>query len=146
MLISNWISIALAVLFLPVALSLDLSLAMIAKAYGLGALIFAVGTLLFVLGVMGGGDVKVLASASIWFGWGGFFAFIFQTALWGGLFAAIIILMRRLRVWRAQEPPPWWLANLVTPGLGVPYAVPIALGGILAFGQCPLFIAALQTF
>ena len=49
------------------------------------------------VGIMGGGDLKLLAAASIWTGWDGLLGFLFLVAMLGGVLALIIFAAHRLR-------------------------------------------------
>ena len=46
-----------------------------------GLAVFAGGTLLFLGGLLGGGDVKLMAAASLWIGWSGTPRFLVLVAL-----------------------------------------------------------------
>lgn len=52
---------------------------------------FGAGTLLFAAGLMGGGDVKLFAAASLWVGPARCLDFLTLTALAGGVFALILL-------------------------------------------------------
>jgi prepilin peptidase CpaA len=61
-------------------------------------LVFSLGTLLFSLKLIGGGDVKLLAAAAAALGWPDTAAFLLYTILAGGVLGLIIALARgRLR-------------------------------------------------
>lgn len=86
----------------------------------------AFGMLLFFLGIMGGGDVKLLAVSMLWTGWSMTSVyFLFYTALAGGVLAVLVTIVRRLvvpmlirfkpdrsiaRIWKRREPIPYGLA------------------------------------
>jgi prepilin peptidase CpaA len=93
--IADGISLGIAALFIPWALSgvaagtfslLDLALALACAAgmFGLAALAFAAGA-------MGGGDVKLAAAASLFAGPGLMLDFVTVTALVGGLLGLAIL-------------------------------------------------------
>ena len=95
MLIADGISLGIAALFIPWALTgvaagtfslLDLALAL-ACAAGM----FGLGTLAFAAGAMGGGDVKLAAAASLFAGPGLMLDFITVTASVGGLLGVAIL-------------------------------------------------------
>ncbi len=89
---------------------------------------FAVGLLLFALGWMGGGDVKLLTAFAAWTGLSGLPAFLTGVALAGGVLALVLIVARTglKAAGRAPEAMP----RLFRPGAPLPYAVAIAAGGL----------------
>jgi prepilin peptidase CpaA len=90
---------------------------------------FAVGFLIFMANIMGGGDVKLLIALSIWIGWqpNALLAFGLWTALAGGILAIFLVFTRvickrlktknmpRIFCWR--EPLPYGLAIAYAFGL-----------------------------
>lgn len=90
--------------------------------------LFAVGLLLFALGWMGGGDVKLLTAFAAWTGLSGLPLFLTGVALAGGALALLLLLARsglKLAGRAAQDMP-----RLFRPGAPLPYAVAIAAGGL----------------
>lgn len=60
-------------------------------------IMFALGMGMFALGIMGGGDVKLLTALMLWMGWSKVsLAFILYFSLAGGVLAIFIIMLRRL--------------------------------------------------
>ncbi|MEJ1160094.1 A24 family peptidase [Prosthecomicrobium sp. N25] len=102
--IPNWISAALAALFLVYALAhLDIGAA--AQRLLLAAVVFAVGFGAWMLGIFGAGDVKLLAAYALWLGpqVAGPFALVML-----GLSFAISLVMIVLKhlPWPAERAPP----------------------------------------
>ena len=86
-----------------------------------------IGTFLFGRGLLGGGDVKLLAATMLWFELEGALRVLLLTALAGGLLAVILIVARLL---------PWPDAirsrvRAFQPKAGIPYGIAIAAGAIL---------------
>jgi prepilin peptidase CpaA len=116
--------ICLSLLILYPGYALTLSPTQIGVAAAIAAAVFFLGAVLFSYGIMGGGDVKLLAATSLWAGGAYFPAFLILTALAGGLLAL------------------WWgpLLRYFFPAIAmaksangrpaVPYAVAIAAGGL----------------
>jgi prepilin peptidase CpaA len=77
-----------------------------------GGAVLLAGFALFAAGIMGGGDVKLLASTSVWAGPALVFPLLMVTALAGGLVAVGVLAARRRR-----SP--------------LPYGVAIAAGGLV---------------
>ena len=67
------------------------------------AAVFAVGTALFVLRTMGGGDVKMMAAAALWAGPGMVFEFLVLTAFAGGAMAVLMVTPLRFGLAIAAE-------------------------------------------
>lgn len=125
--IPNWLCGALAVLFLPVAFLAGLGWeTVLVDHLAVGLLVLVLGMGIFALGWMGGGDIKLLAAASIWMGWGMLLPFFFMTALVGGGVALVILLLRTPPglALLARVPS---LEQSLGPEGGLPYGV--AIGG-----------------
>jgi prepilin peptidase CpaA len=60
-------------------------------ALGCAAAVFAAGAVLFARGVIGGGDVKLLAAATLWAGPAGTPGLLIGTALLGGVLALALL-------------------------------------------------------
>lgn len=141
MLIDNWVSIVLALAFFPAAWAAGLSMPEIGAQLGFGAIALLAGAALFYLGIFGGGDAKVIAAASLWIGFPGAPKFLFVMALAGGLLAATLIILRRMKIANA----PAWAAKMLSPTEGAPYAVAIAIGAIMAAPASPVIAAGIAA-
>jgi prepilin peptidase CpaA len=139
--IPNWISVVLAIAFIPAAL--------VALAFGshfdklawsiavaLGVLVLAVG--MFALGWIGGGDAKLMAASALWVGPAGLVPFALYTGLAGGALALILVAMRSAWLRPLADAGPAWTKRLATPGEAAPYGVAIAIGALAAFAANPL--------
>jgi prepilin peptidase CpaA len=60
------------------------------SAIGAGSLVLLIGTIPFGLGLIGGGDVKLLAACACVFGLGSVLPLVIYTALLGGVFAVCV--------------------------------------------------------
>jgi prepilin peptidase CpaA len=122
--ISNQLVIGLAAVGLArIALALwsgAAPTAVLADAAGAIGL-FALGALAFRFGVVGGGDVKLLAAGALWIGASALYPFLFATALAGGVLGIALMIWVRL-------PFP---GGGVRERVSLPYGVAIATGGIL---------------
>lgn len=91
---------------------------------------FAVAALMFRLGWLGGGDVKLAAAVFLWAGPESWPVLVVVSLC--GLFVAVAVLavagMRRIPALAGVSTRLGWLA----PARGVPYGVALALGGIAA--------------
>jgi prepilin peptidase CpaA len=142
MTIPNWVSIALAMAFVPAAFAAGLSIQAVGWHLAFGAGVLLVCAALFYLGVFGGGDAKVIAAASLWTGLAGAASFVMCMALAGGALAGILIIFRRMRLAATKD----WTRRLLSAEEGAPYAVAIAVGGILAAPASPVLAAGLAGF
>lgn len=129
--IPNWISVAVIVLFVPYAVSVQISLPDIGLHLGLFALVLAIGFILFAGGLIGGGDAKLVAACALWLGPSGITTFLIYTGMTGMALAATLILLRNLSV------PVWVMSNpvyvrLSDKEMGAPYGVAIAAGAMIA--------------
>lgn len=98
--------------------------------------VFLVGMLLFSLGAMGGGDVKLLTVLSLWAGPAFFPLFILITAVAGGVLTLIVLLAGRfpflqlatthLRIAMQLPDAPRTAGGKRT----IPYGIAIAFGGL----------------
>lgn len=118
--IPNWLSLALAALgALRIALALLEGSGALASALDLAAAlaVFALGAGAFRFGLLGGGDVKLLAAGTLWLGAAALGPYLMTTVLAGGALALVFIAVQ-LAVPGRQRP-------------SLPYAIAIAAGGIL---------------
>lgn len=99
-----------------------------------GVLMMAVGFVLFLLRAMGGGDVKLMAAASLWVGWGG----LAEQVVFVTFIGAVLALgLAAVRYFLARLPAtlgcgPVHLPPILQNGQPVPYGVAIALGSLPA--------------
>lgn len=108
--------------------------------------VFALGSGLFALRWMGGGDVKLLAACALWFDWTAALPWFVYVTVGGGILALLIIAGRRLVPRTAREGSS--LAIFAASG-PIPYGVAIALGTIMALymvGPNPSGMARLPEF
>jgi prepilin peptidase CpaA len=135
MTIPNWVSIALAAAFPVAALITGMPLQAIGLHLLFGFLVLAIGFLMFQVGLMGGGDAKLIAAGAVWTGFGAFLPFALGTVVTGGVIA-LLLLMVRSRV-KPAEARPAFVNRLLKPRGGVPYGVAIMVGGLAALSALP---------
>ena len=140
MTISNRVSLALALLFIPLSyfsgmptLVMGLSL-----ACGFGVLILTFG--MFAFGWIGGGDAKLAAATVIWVGWEHLGEYAIYAALVGGALTLAVLQLRK-RPLPAWALVPHWLTRLHDRNEGVPYGIALAAAGLLVFPQTSLWTA-----
>jgi prepilin peptidase CpaA len=92
------------------------------------AALLVLGTAMFAKGVLGGGDVKVLAATSLWFSIAGAAKMLLAVAMSGAVLALLVIVARLVK-WGegVQRRLPF-----LRPRAGVPYGIAIAAGAVVA--------------
>lgn len=141
MTIPNRISIALIVGFLLAAVLIGMPLQQFAVHLGVGFGMLLIGMALFALRVVGGGDAKLLAAASLWIGFEQLGIYMSYVAILGGLLALAIV------IYRTMVPPMWlarqeWAMRLHRPTVGIPYGIAIGGAGLWLFPATIWFSAA----
>lgn len=138
--IPNMVVISMCVLFFVAALAVSFQPEMWGW-HGLGfAIALGVGILSWRVGIMGGGDVKLIAALGLWTGINGLPGLFLVIALTGGIFTVFLILVRhcvQLYVSPARRPA------ILRHGEPVPYGVAIASAGLLIVPYIPLFSSAI---
>ena len=142
--ISNGISIALAIGFLPVALGFGLSPVVIGAHYLCGFFILVITFTLFALGNIGGGDAKLAAASAIWIGWDALLDYLIAASLLGGALALLILLARQFSLPLALLRFDW-IARLHEPKGGIPFGVALGMGGVIVYPQTALWLGALGS-
>ncbi|TNE60957.1 MAG: peptidase [Alphaproteobacteria bacterium] len=136
--IPNRLSLALACLFIPVAIVQLWSglppVAALVWPLVIAAVMFIAGLGLFSAGMMGGGDVKLLAAMALLAGADHIVTLVLYTAIAGGFVAVATLVHARMATGRGEMP-----GDHVGK---VPYGVAIAIGGGWV---CISHIATLQS-
>ena len=132
MTIPNRISIFLVGSFFVVAPLAGLGLQDIAIHVATCLAVLAVGIFMFARGWMGGGDAKIFAAATLWFGFDQLGEFAFATALLGGVLTIVLLIVRRFPLPRALLKVNW-LYRLHHPETGVPYGIAIAAAALMVY-------------
>lgn len=130
--IPNPLVLALALLWLPAAyfLGLDWQNSLIT-----GGIVLVLGMGIFALKIMGGGDIKLLAALTLWTGWSSVTVnFLIYMAVFGGLFAVILLILRKFAFFL-----PLTLPRILRAGEPIPYGVAIALAFIMVLWDGQIF-------
>ncbi len=136
MIIPNWLSGAVFVLFIPAAFVAGLSWPEVGGHVLAMVIALAVCFLLFAVNVFGGGDAKLIPGVMLWVGAAGGLEFLTAMALVGGVLGLILLLARRV--------VPAGDVMILQKTSGVPYAVAIAAGAIYAAPQSALLTDCVQ--
>lgn len=134
MTISNRVSLALAVGFLALALLCGMGIYDILFHIGAGATVLAAAFGCFAMGWVGGGDAKVAAAASLWFGFSYLLNYLVYASLFGG---ALTLLLLQLRQWPLPYPlaSQVWLVRLHAKESGIPYGIALAIGALMVYPE-----------
>ncbi len=131
--IPNWISVVLFVAFFPMALLVGLPFKDILLSLGLASGVLVLGFVMFALRVIGGGDAKLLAAASLWVGVSSVLYFFLYVALAGGAMSIVLIASRQWFPYLPIGRIPNWVSRLMEPKGDIPYGVAIAVAAALVF-------------
>ncbi len=142
MTISNFVSIALIVLFFSLALSLGMPVREIGLHVAAGALMLTATFIMFTRGCIGGGDAKLAAATALWFGFDHLFDYSLYAAAFGGFLTLAILILRRHPLPRPLVKQAW-LARLHEKGGGVPYGVALAIAGLMLYPETSIWAAAI---
>ncbi len=127
--IPNGVSASVAVLYIVFAVfspAAGTPMAAVLTAAGL----FAGGAILFYLGAMGGGDVKLMAAIGLWSGPSLLAGFLVVVGLVGGLLAVIACTPLRFLLGHAAGGFSRRSGAMSLPRGGLPYGLAIAVGGV----------------
>jgi prepilin peptidase CpaA len=140
MTIANRVSAVLIVSFLVLAPLCGMEWSVIGIHFATAACILAVTFVLFSLGTMGGGDAKLLAATSLWFGFGiPLVEYLATAAILGGILTFGVLMFRgsALAVYGGQID---FLRKIGSKDAGVPYGIALGFAGLLTFPSSPLGI------
>ena len=97
---------------------------------GFALVVFALFAGAFMLGMMGGGDVKLAAALALWFSPASTIKFLVITSIAGGILTAMVLVLHRLRPGKIKN------SDGETDGkIEVPYGLAIAFGGLWILAQ-----------
>lgn len=132
--IPNLLPLLISALFFPVAIFAGMSLAMIGLHVATAAVFLVAGFLLFLRGLIGGGDAKLLAAAALWIGYPACFPLLVFSALAGGVLAIGVASLHVVEVEsRLRQSRLSGLLGAFRPD--VPYGFALAAGAIMALPQ-----------
>lgn len=137
--ISNWLVIAVGVVYFALALVVQLDWASVGWASVTAAAVLAVAFTFFAFGWIGGGDAKLISVTVLWTGLDLLLQYLIYAALLGGALTLIILFLRRVPL-----PPRLaaqaWLERLHNAKTGVPYGIALAIAAILVYPQTAIFV------
>jgi len=133
MTIRNRVSIGLAAGFIILAPFSGLPLADYGWHLLAGGLMLGITFVLFCLRTMGGGDAKIIAATTLWFGFHPALAdYVVKFSLIGGVLTLLIILYR-LMPRPAHADRYVFLERLSRKDVGIPYGIALGAAGLWSF-------------
>lgn len=140
MTIPNRISLILVGSFLVIAPLTGMPLADFATHMGTGFAVLVIGIVMFSFGLLGGGDAKLLAAASLWIGYHDLPVYMVMVTVMGGGLALAIL------AYRGTMPPLWatrqaWAMRLYDKKTGIPYGIALAGAALWIFPSTAWFSA-----
>jgi prepilin peptidase CpaA len=126
--IPNWLTLAVALLAVPWWLATGLGGSAVLLQIGVALAALALFSAIFALGMMGGGDVKLIAALGLWLPPLAFCEMLVWMALAGGALTIVMLALHRLR--RAEAQPE------------IPYGVAISASALLVLANHILTSAA----
>ena len=97
--------------------------------FGAGV-VLALGVVLFNRGLLGGGDVKLIAAATLWYGVDRLPMFLFAVSIAGAALGLVTIIAKLARH-AIPSLAPRGTSSRSLRGMEIPYGVAIAVGGII---------------
>ncbi len=139
--IPNWLNAWLAFLFIPACIIAMPGWDVFGAHALVGAIAFVICVLLFMGGVFGGGDAKMIPGVVLWIGPAGVMPFLYGMAVFGGILTILVIMSRRMLPARAT---PGFAYETLQESKGVPYGIAIAAGAFMAAPASPLLTSFLS--
>lgn len=97
-----------------------------------GTVVLVITFTLFLLKKLGGGDSKLMAAFSFWFGLKGLPVFLFYMLFFGAVLAVAALVLKKKKP--VKNPPEGsWIARVQSGESVVPYGIPIAIGAFVGF-------------
>jgi prepilin peptidase CpaA len=127
--IENRVNAAIALLFPLAALAFNMPWEQFAWHITTGLVMFLVCAPAFFVGIIGGGDAKMIPAVSLWFGWTSLLPFLMLMAISGLVLALIVVLILALHSEECVERDSMCRQRVSTK-ISVPYAVAISVGAI----------------
>jgi prepilin peptidase CpaA len=134
MTIPNRVSLALVAGFVALSLASGMGATDMLSHVGAGAAVLAIAFTCFAMGWVGGGDAKVAAAASLWFGFAHLLNYLVYASLFGG---ALTLLLLQFRQWPLPHAlaSQGWLSRLHAKESGIPYGIALAIGALMIYPE-----------
>ncbi len=132
MTISNRLSLALACGFFLLTLVTGMSFAAIGMHLAAAALVLVFSFGFFSQGWIGGGDAKLAAATTLWFGFDYLLDYLIYASLLGGVLTLVLIQFRKLPLPGPLARQPW-IMRLHETGGGIPYGIALAIAALIVY-------------
>jgi prepilin peptidase CpaA len=136
--ISNKLVLLTAGLFFAIALLAGFSLELIGMHVAAALVVLAVSFSFFALRWIGGGDAKLIAATTLWFGFEGMLMYLVFASLLGGALTLTLLAVRRWPL-PLQLKQVVWIDRLHDSKTGVPYGIALAAAGLLVYPSSLIF-------
>ena len=142
MTIANRVSILLIATFLAVSPAIGLTWMQFSLHLAAFAIVLLATFGLFAVGVMGGGDAKLMASTALWMGLGPvLMQYLLFATLAGGVLTLGLLMFRKSPL--ATLAGEVRVLRRIIDEKDIPYGIALAIGGLAAFPNSPAMIWAL---
>ena len=95
-------------------------------------LVLAISFGLFAFGWIGGGDAKLAAATSLWFGFGYLIDYFFLASILGGAMALFLLAVRRYPL-PISLVGTHWIERLHSAKTGIPYGIALAAAALFIY-------------
>lgn len=138
MTIPNRISLVLVAAFLALAPFTGLTLQQFGWHVAAGLIVLAATFGLFVAGIIGGGDAKLVSAVALWVGMEQLLPYLLIASIFGGALTLGLMTFRKMPL-----PVNWnslgWLSRLHAPQGKIPYGVALAAGALWIYPETTWF-------
>ena len=142
--IPNFLSAALAALFLVFAAVAGFNVSLLGGHLAAGLVGLGVGFGLFAMGWIGGGDAKLFAAIALWLGFSDLLPYAVTASLFGGLLSVMVLLVRQMPLPRLLAGHSW-AVRLHDTRSGIPYGVALAAGAFALLPYSEIFRLAVAA-
>jgi prepilin peptidase CpaA len=143
MTIANRVSLLLIGAFLVLAPMTGMPLQQMGFHVAAFVLVLGICFGFFALGVMGGGDAKLMASTAMWFGLNmDLFVYLLVASALGGVLTVAILNFRRSNVTVVAGRVDF-LARIANPKEKIPYGIALGTAGLMLYPDTPLMVWAM---
>lgn len=139
MTIPNKITLALLIAFAVMAPLAGMGWETALWHVGIALTVLVLGFGLFSIGVMGGGDAKLLAVSALWFGTAFTLPYLLAASILGGLLTLALLVARRTEL-PGNLLTVDWITRLHDKKTGVPYGVALGPAALYVFVDTPWMV------
>lgn len=138
MTIPNRISLVLVGAFLALAPFSGITLTQFGWHVAAGLLVLAVTFALFIAGIIGGGDAKLVSAVALWVGMEQLLPYLLIASIFGGALTLGLLTFRKMPLPLSLNKL-GWLTRLHAPKGKVPYGIALAAGALWIYPETMWF-------